>query len=207
MCVIFKLDTFRRSRTPRRLRSRPPAALTSAAPVSAHGRRRVEAQPRPRPRRPARRRRRRRCASSSSYLPASLDDGSTAADRPAAAHSPDRGRRVFRFPRLDRLVTWFACVFPGGNRRPRPCQLGSRCPSRNMEKMARPLPVNPTFLPPTHGVLKSLLENPLKLPFHHEEGRLLHLTRRLSGLLRHPRVGHDDSPCLRRVNLCPILRS
>ncbi|XP_075871866.1 HLF transcription factor, PAR bZIP family member a [Nelusetta ayraudi] len=39
-----------------------------------------------------------------------------------------------------------------------------------MEKMARPLPVNPTFLPPTHGVLKSLLENPLKLPFHHDEG-------------------------------------
>ncbi|XP_015212081.1 HLF transcription factor, PAR bZIP family member b isoform X1 [Lepisosteus oculatus] len=39
-----------------------------------------------------------------------------------------------------------------------------------MEKMARPLPVNPTFLPPTHGVLKSLLENPLKLPLHHEEG-------------------------------------
>lgn len=41
-----------------------------------------------------------------------------------------------------------------------------------MEKMARPLPINPTFLPPTHGVLKSLLENPLKLPFHHDEGRL-----------------------------------
>ncbi|CAK6971294.1 HLF transcription factor%2C PAR bZIP family member a [Scomber scombrus] len=39
-----------------------------------------------------------------------------------------------------------------------------------MEKMARPLPNNPTFLPPTHGVLKSLLENPLKLPFHHDEG-------------------------------------
>ncbi|XP_054907741.1 HLF transcription factor, PAR bZIP family member a [Poeciliopsis prolifica] len=39
-----------------------------------------------------------------------------------------------------------------------------------MEKMARPLPLNPTFLPPTHGVLKSLLENPLKLPFHHDEG-------------------------------------
>ncbi|XP_030592319.1 HLF transcription factor, PAR bZIP family member a [Archocentrus centrarchus] len=39
-----------------------------------------------------------------------------------------------------------------------------------MEKMARPLPINPTFLPPTHGVLKSLLENPLKLPFHHDEG-------------------------------------
>ncbi|XP_075998982.1 HLF transcription factor, PAR bZIP family member a [Genypterus blacodes] len=38
-----------------------------------------------------------------------------------------------------------------------------------MEKMARPLPINPTFLPPTHGVLKSLLENPLKLPFHHNE--------------------------------------
>ncbi|XP_056143356.1 HLF transcription factor, PAR bZIP family member a [Lampris incognitus] len=39
-----------------------------------------------------------------------------------------------------------------------------------MEKMARPLPINPTFLPPTHGVLKSLLENPLKLPFHHDQG-------------------------------------
>ncbi|KAJ8399980.1 hypothetical protein AAFF_G00407100 [Aldrovandia affinis] len=36
--------------------------------------------------------------------------------------------------------------------------------------MARPLPLNPTFLPPTHGVLKSLLENPMKLPLHHEEG-------------------------------------
>nr|XP_049601849.1 HLF transcription factor, PAR bZIP family member a [Syngnathus scovelli] len=42
---------------------------------------------------------------------------------------------------------------------------------RPLEKMAsRPLPVNAAFLPPTHGVLKSLLENPLKLPFHHEEG-------------------------------------
>ncbi|XP_054614584.1 HLF transcription factor, PAR bZIP family member a [Dunckerocampus dactyliophorus] len=39
-----------------------------------------------------------------------------------------------------------------------------------MEKMARPLPINTTFLPPTHGVLKSLLENPLKMPFHHDEG-------------------------------------
>ncbi|KAK1785667.1 hypothetical protein P4O66_019009 [Electrophorus voltai] len=37
-----------------------------------------------------------------------------------------------------------------------------------MEKMSRA--VNPTFLPPTHGVLKSLLENPMKLPFHHDEG-------------------------------------
>ncbi|KAF3845934.1 hypothetical protein F7725_003012 [Dissostichus mawsoni] len=46
----------------------------------------------------------------------------------------------------------------------------SNCPSRHMEKMARPLPINATFLPPTHGVLKSLLENPLKLPFHHDEG-------------------------------------
>ncbi|XP_016108735.1 hepatic leukemia factor isoform X1 [Sinocyclocheilus grahami] len=40
-----------------------------------------------------------------------------------------------------------------------------------MEKMSRPLPINPTFLPPTHGVLKSLLENPMKLPFHHDEGK------------------------------------
>ncbi|XP_031427628.1 hepatic leukemia factor [Clupea harengus] len=39
-----------------------------------------------------------------------------------------------------------------------------------MEKMSRPISVNSTFLPPTHGVLKSLLENPLKLPFHHDEG-------------------------------------
>ena len=39
-----------------------------------------------------------------------------------------------------------------------------------MEKMPRhPVPLNPGFLPPaTHGVLKSLLENPMKLPLHHE---------------------------------------
>lgn len=39
-----------------------------------------------------------------------------------------------------------------------------------MEKMSRhPVPLNPAFLPPaTHGVLKSLLENPMKLPLHHE---------------------------------------
>lgn len=36
--------------------------------------------------------------------------------------------------------------------------------------MSRPLPLNPTFLPPTYGVLKSLLENPLKLPLAHEDG-------------------------------------
>ncbi|XP_051988952.1 hepatic leukemia factor-like [Xyrauchen texanus] len=39
-----------------------------------------------------------------------------------------------------------------------------------MDKMSRPLLINSTFLPPTHGVLKSLLENPMKLPFHHDEG-------------------------------------
>ncbi|XP_037332148.2 HLF transcription factor, PAR bZIP family member a [Pungitius pungitius] len=39
-----------------------------------------------------------------------------------------------------------------------------------MEKMARPLQMNPTFAQPSHGVLKSLLENPLKMPFHHDEG-------------------------------------
>ncbi|XP_040291487.1 hepatic leukemia factor isoform X2 [Bufo bufo] len=38
-----------------------------------------------------------------------------------------------------------------------------------MEKMSRVLPLNPTFMPPTYGVLKSLLENPLKLPLHHED--------------------------------------
>lgn len=40
-----------------------------------------------------------------------------------------------------------------------------------MEKMSRhPVPLHPVgFLPPaTHGVLKSLLENPVKLPPHHE---------------------------------------
>ncbi|XP_028287115.1 hepatic leukemia factor-like isoform X2 [Parambassis ranga] len=39
-----------------------------------------------------------------------------------------------------------------------------------MEKMSRhPLPQNPGFPPAaTHGVLKSLLENPMKLPLHHE---------------------------------------
>lgn len=39
-----------------------------------------------------------------------------------------------------------------------------------MEKMSRhPVPCNPSFLPAaTHGVLKSLLENPMKLPLHHE---------------------------------------
>ncbi|XP_020514969.1 HLF transcription factor, PAR bZIP family member b isoform X1 [Labrus bergylta] len=39
-----------------------------------------------------------------------------------------------------------------------------------MEKMSRhPVPMNPSFLPQsTHGVLKSLLENPMKLPLHHE---------------------------------------
>lgn len=33
-----------------------------------------------------------------------------------------------------------------------------------MEKMAR-------YLPPSNGVLKSLLENPLKLPFQHDGGK------------------------------------
>eukprot|EP00066_Takifugu_rubripes_P000567 XP_003961189.2 PREDICTED: hepatic leukemia factor-like [Takifugu rubripes] len=37
-----------------------------------------------------------------------------------------------------------------------------------MEKMTRPSAVIPGFLPPaTHGVLKSLLETPQKLPLHH----------------------------------------
>ncbi|XP_069785983.1 hepatic leukemia factor-like [Narcine bancroftii] len=36
--------------------------------------------------------------------------------------------------------------------------------------MARPMAVNPPYLPPSHGVLKSLLENPVKLPPRQEEG-------------------------------------
>lgn len=38
-----------------------------------------------------------------------------------------------------------------------------------MEKMSRQLPLNPTFIPPPYGVLRSLLENPLKLPLHPED--------------------------------------
>lgn len=39
-----------------------------------------------------------------------------------------------------------------------------------MDKMSRhPVPLNPGFVPPApHGVLKSLLEKPLKQPPHHE---------------------------------------
>lgn len=51
--------------------------------------------------------------------------------------------------------------------------------------MSRPLPISSTFLPPTHGVLKSLLENPMKLPFHHDEGKggWMSLWTGLNGLL------------------------
>ncbi|XP_023561261.1 hepatic leukemia factor isoform X1 [Octodon degus] len=38
-----------------------------------------------------------------------------------------------------------------------------------MEKMSRQLPLNPTFIPPPYGVLRSLLENPLKLPLHQDD--------------------------------------
>ncbi|XP_078510540.1 hepatic leukemia factor isoform X1 [Lissotriton helveticus] len=37
-----------------------------------------------------------------------------------------------------------------------------------MEKIPRPLSLSQAFLPPTYGVLKSLLENPMKLPLHQE---------------------------------------
>ncbi|XP_051888668.1 hepatic leukemia factor-like isoform X2 [Pristis pectinata] len=36
--------------------------------------------------------------------------------------------------------------------------------------MSRPISLNSRFVPSTHGVLKSLLENPVKLPPRHEEG-------------------------------------
>lgn len=37
--------------------------------------------------------------------------------------------------------------------------------------MSRQLTMNPAFLPPqTNGVLKALLEKPLKLPLHQDEG-------------------------------------
>lgn len=57
-----------------------------------------------------------------------------------------------------------------------------------MEKMARPLPINPTFLPPTHGVLKSLLENPLKLPFHHDEGTFYFLFKKNKPKKKRPKL-------------------
>lgn len=39
------------------------------------------------------------------------------------------------------------------------------------EIMSRQLVMNPAFLPPqTNGVLKALLEKPLKLPLHQDEG-------------------------------------
>lgn len=118
--------------------------------------------------------------SSSSYLPASLDDRQPASRSPSCCCAESR-----RLPPSPGVVFFF--VLPvcedlqGAGERVRSLSLGgnsalslralfSSCPSRHMEKMARPLP---TFLPPTHGVLKSLLENPLKLPFHHDEGTFL----------------------------------
>ncbi|XP_071321194.1 hepatic leukemia factor-like [Trachinotus anak] len=99
--------------------------------------------------------------------PASPSDSQPAARRPAAARSPGVLSPVYEDPNgptseLGRVSFWghFQCLRA----------LLSTCPPRHMEKMARPLPINPTFLPPTHCVLKSLLENPLKLPFHHDEG-------------------------------------
>lgn len=83
-----------------------------------------------------------------------------------------------------------------GCRRPPPAGLGSvapvsapfrgrgrrrcRCPEAE-PTMSRPLPLNPTFLPPTYGVLKSLLENPLKLPLAHEDGEASPGSSRCSG--------------------------
>lgn len=60
----------------------------------------------------------------------------------------------------------------GRNRSPRSCPLGPPPRRRGQPPptMSRPLPLNPPFLPPTYGVLKSLLENPLKLPLAHEDG-------------------------------------
>nr|XP_033818330.1 hepatic leukemia factor isoform X2 [Geotrypetes seraphini] len=40
-----------------------------------------------------------------------------------------------------------------------------------MEKMSRPLLLSSPFIPPTYGVLKSLLENPLKLPLEDVFGK------------------------------------
>ncbi|XP_029456541.1 hepatic leukemia factor isoform X2 [Rhinatrema bivittatum] len=50
-----------------------------------------------------------------------------------------------------------------------------------MEKMSRSLPLNPVFIPPTYGVLKSLLENPMKLPLQQEDvfGKEKHKEKKL----------------------------
>lgn len=158
----------------REKRRRPPGALTSPASVSAHGWRSVE-RLRQSSAPPA-------LLLSSSYLPASSVYRQPAAHRPAAARSP-----VFSPPSSGVVLPASARISKGPDSEfGRVCfggeinfsslrALFSNCPSRHMEKMARPLPINPTFLPPTHGVLKSLLENPLKLPFHHDEGTFIKL--------------------------------
>lgn len=64
-----------------------------------------------------------------------------------------------------------------------------------MEKMSRQLPLNPTFIPPPYGVLRSLLENPLKLPLHPEDGER-YLGSRAQGrdnTLRDPLLGPAPS--------------
>lgn len=65
-----------------------------------------------------------------------------------------------------------------------------------MEKMSRPLLVNPTFLPPTHGVLKSLLENPMKLPFHHDDGKWIGQIGQVGGFTCSSVYGRTGAPCV-----------
>lgn len=65
------------------------------------------------------------------------------------------------------------------------------------EKMSRPLPLNPTFIPPPYGVLRSLLENPLKLPLHHEDGE-----RCPPGC---PALGREDAPGVPFLGRAPPL--
>ncbi|XP_068192188.1 HLF transcription factor, PAR bZIP family member a [Antennarius striatus] len=96
--------------------------------------------------------------------------------RPAPARRPP----VDRPPAARRPAPSPATCLPSGRRSLRVAWIpraGGRSVSRVRSvlrlsfsgKMSRPLPAG-AFLPPTHGVLKSLLENPLKLPFQHDEG-------------------------------------
>ncbi|KAM6913757.1 HLF transcription factor, PAR bZIP family member a [Lycodopsis pacificus] len=92
--------------------------------------------------------------------------------------SPPKRVRVFLHPRsgvssgVPRIASTVASLllfFGGGETNIN--SAFSNLPFKDeMEKMARSLAMNPSLVPPTHGVLKSLLENPLKLPFHHDEG-------------------------------------
>ncbi|KAL2297754.1 hypothetical protein Nmel_016317, partial [Mimus melanotis] len=66
--------------------------------------------------------------------------------------------------------------------------------------MSRPLPLNPPFLPPTYGVLKSLLENPLKLPLAHEDARTKSRNRGKVSQFLSPHLSEFHCQATRRIS-------